>query len=399
MQFKRFKNCMLACLLCFGMIAFPVITYAEAAYLTNIRVIKADKLTRVIFSLTQSAPQQMTLLGPDRIAVDFDNTQLAEHLKNLRLPTDEVQAIKSENLPTQKLRLILVVKANANAVMMPKAQSNRYVLDIDTKNVIKMGSEKISRVISTPVFTSIMNVKPVLQASKKHYVTTIVIDAGHGGKDPGAVGARGIKEKEVVLAIAKKLAEYINQQPNMHAVLTRDGDYFVPLRDRLKLARKGKADLFMSIHADSYFNNSATGASVYTLSHRGATSEAARWLAKRENDSELGGADLNELGSQNVLLRSVLIDLAQAATTTDSLRLGSSILNAFDVFTKLSRSRVEQAPFVVLKSPDIPSVLVETGYISNPHEELRLRDAKYQAQLARALFNGIHSYLKKYPTG
>ena len=225
---------------------------------------------------------------------------------------------------------------------------------------------------------------------------TVMIDPGHGGKDTGAIGARGTQEKDVVLQIAKQLADLINQTPNMHAVLTRDGDYFVTLHNRLVYARKNKADIYISIHADSYFNNWASGASVYALSKNGATSIAARWLARRDNYSELGGVSLSELNDQSPLLRSVLIDLAQTVTVTDSMRLGGVLLDAMDNVTMLHYSRVEQAPFMVLKSPDIPSVLVETRFISNPAEETRLRDKKYQHKMAMSLFNGIRHYQKKY---
>lgn len=240
-----------------------------------------------------------------------------------------------------------------------------------------------------------------VHAAKTHvthpHLFTVVIDAGHGGRDPGAIGPLGAKEKEVVLAIAKRLAKLLNQQKGMHAILTREGDDFVGLRDRLRLARKGKADLFMSIHADSYFNNHARGMSVYALSRRGATSEAAHWLAKRENNSELGGVDLKELADQSYLLRSVLIDLAQTATITDSLRLGHAILdNLQRAAIRLHYSRVEQAPFMVLKSPDIPSILVETGFISNPSEEKRLRDKKHQEEIAQGLLQGLRHYINHY---
>jgi len=199
-----------------------------------------------------------------------------------------------------------------------------------------------------------------------------------------------------VLAIAKRLAKLIDQRSHLRVELTRDGDYFVTLRKRLDIAHKNKAALFVSIHADSYFDNSSNGASVYTLSRRGATSEAARWLAKSENYSELQGVDFNDLDTKDTLVRSVLIDLAQTATITDSVRLGTTLLDALDDVTRLHRSRVEQAPFVVLKSPEFPSVLVETGFISNQHEELRLRDPQYQNKIAEAIYAGIHQYLKKY---
>lgn len=234
-------------------------------------------------------------------------------------------------------------------------------------------------------------------AVTKPSVFTVVIDAGHGGKDPGACGPRGVKEKTIVLSITQKLAAEINSHPNMHAVLTRDGDYYVPLRGRLKLARKGNADIFIAIHADASFSNDdALGASVYVLSERGASSEAARWLAQRDNYSEIGDVEFNSLSDHDPMLRSVLVDLAQTATIQDSLRLGTRVLDALDHISALHYSRVERAPFVVLKSPDIPSILVETGFITNPVEEKRLIDPAYQAQLAHALWKGVNRYFLRY---
>lgn len=228
--------------------------------------------------------------------------------------------------------------------------------------------------------------------AKKQRQFTIVIDAGHGGKDTGALGANGGKEKTIVLGIAKRLAELINQSTDMRALLTRDGDYFVPLRQRMKLARKDDADLFVAIHADAYFEPNARGASVYALSTRAATSEAARWLAQKDNYSELDGVELNELHDRSKLLRSVLIDMAQTATIQDSLRLGNRVLDALDDVSSLHYKHVEQAPFMVLRSPDIPSILIETGFISNPKEEKRLTDPQYQEKLAQAILKGLKSY-------
>jgi len=233
-----------------------------------------------------------------------------------------------------------------------------------------------------------------LSIKKRPFI--VVVDAGHGGKDTGAIGFYKTREKDIVLSIATQLAALINQQPHMRAVMTRKGDYFVPLANRLILTRKDDADLFIAIHADSYFNTRASGASVFALSQRGATTVAARWLSDRDNHSELDGVELNQLNDKSPLLRSVLIDLAQTVTIRDSLRFGNSILDSLENMTKLHASHVEQAPFMVLKSPDIPSILVETGFISNGAEELRLRDPVYQHKLALALFNGIRLYQKKY---
>jgi N-acetylmuramoyl-L-alanine amidase len=227
-------------------------------------------------------------------------------------------------------------------------------------------------------------------------ITTIVIDAGHGGKDPGTIGSKGSKEKDIVLAIALRLAALINKETNMRAILTRSQDQFVYLRKRLKLARKGKADIFISLHADSFLNDQSSGVSVYALSAHGASSEAARWLAQRENYSELGGAELNSLGNKNIILRSILMDLAQSATIADSLRLGHKVLKALDKVAKLHTEVVDQAPFVVLKSPDIPSILIETGYLSNPMDEEHLRDKVYRGKLAQAILSGIRAYVTNH---
>lgn len=229
-------------------------------------------------------------------------------------------------------------------------------------------------------------------AVKKPRLFTIVIDAGHGGHDTGAIGPSGTREKAVVLAVAKRLAALINRSGNMRAILTRSGDYYVNLRQRLKLARKDDADLFVAIHADAHYDRIARGASVFTLSQHGATTEAARWLAQKENYSEIGDVAFNELQDRSPVLRSVLIDMSQTVTTQDSARLGESMLNALHAVTTLHFKQVERAPFVVLKSPDIPSVLIETGFISNPKEEKKLADPRYQQMLAKAILNGLQKY-------
>lgn len=192
----------------------------------------------------------------------------------------------------------------------------------------------------------------------------------------------------------KKLAQEINQQPHMRAVLTRQGDYFVPLYGRLKLTRKGDADLFVAIHADAHFNSSAKGASVYILSTRGASTVAAKWLAQRENHEELDDINLTSLKDQSSMLRSVLIDLAQTKTAEDSMQLGNKVLDALEDISPVHYRHVESAPFLVLKSPDIPSILVETGFLSNPQEEQRLANPAYQAKIAKALRVGIMAYVR-----
>jgi len=222
----------------------------------------------------------------------------------------------------------------------------------------------------------------------------VVIDAGHGGKDPGAMGSYSVREKTVVLAIAKRLKTLIDATPGMKGVLTRRGDYFIQLRQRLNMARKYNADIFVAVHADAYRHRWATGASIYALSLRGASSEAARWLAEKENTSELGGVKLT---NKTQMLREVLLDLSQTATINASLILGNTVLAQLGHITKLHHDSVEQAPFVVLKSPDIPSILVESGFISNPGEARKLSSPHYQQQLARAIFEGIKRYFRQRP--
>lgn len=224
---------------------------------------------------------------------------------------------------------------------------------------------------------------------------TVVLDAGHGGEDPGAIGRRGSYEKNVTLSIAKRLQKKIDAEPNMRAVLTRNGDYFVPLQKRVAIARRVQGDLFVSIHADAFVRPEAHGSSVYVLSERGASSSAAKWLAQKENDADLiGGVNL---ARQDGHLARTLLDLSQTATINDSLKLGSAVLKALGGVNRLHKPQVEQAGFAVLRAPDIPSILVETAFISNPDEEQRLNDNAYQDKMAEAVMRGIRQYVKSNP--
>jgi N-acetylmuramoyl-L-alanine amidase len=224
---------------------------------------------------------------------------------------------------------------------------------------------------------------------------TVAIDAGHGGEDPGAIGAHGTREKDVTLAIARRLKEHIDRIDNMRAVLIRDGDYFLPLHERVARARRHQADLFVSIHADAFLKPTARGSSVYALSERGASSAAAKWLARKENEADLiGGVNIDV---KDAYLKQTLIDLAQTATIADSLKLGRAVLDELGGVNTLHKPHVEQAGFAVLKAPDIPSILVETAFISNPEEEKKLNDDAYQDRMAAALANGIKRYFDKNP--
>jgi N-acetylmuramoyl-L-alanine amidase len=231
--------------------------------------------------------------------------------------------------------------------------------------------------------------------SKMARLSTIVIDPGHGGEDPGALGRPGSREKDVTLIIARRLKALVDAEPEMRALLTRDSDYYLPLQMRVEKARRVKADLFVSIHADAFLKPNARGSSVFALSGRRATSEAAQWLAKKENDADLiGGVNLDVKDKH---LAQTLLDLSQTATMDHSLRLGNAVLGELGQVNTLHKARVEQASFAVLKAPDVPSILVETAFISNPDEEARLNDVEYQERLARAILAGIKRYIEKYP--
>jgi N-acetylmuramoyl-L-alanine amidase len=238
--------------------------------------------------------------------------------------------------------------------------------------------------------------KPLKQARPGQKIITIAVDAGHGGEDPGARGSKGSHEKNITLAIARKLKQQIDAEDNMQAILIRDGDYFVPLGDRVKKARAAKADLFISIHADSFINSTARGSSVFALSERGATSAGARYLAKKENAVDLiGGVAID---TRDMDLARTLLDLSQTATIHDSIRLGKGVLGRIAKINTLHSKYVEQAAFAVLKSPDIPSILVETAFISNPEEEARLNDDAYQDKLVNAILMGVKSYIATNPS-
>jgi N-acetylmuramoyl-L-alanine amidase len=224
---------------------------------------------------------------------------------------------------------------------------------------------------------------------------TIVLDPGHGGEDPGAVGRGGSHEKNVTLSVARRLKEKIDATPNMRSVLTRDGDYFIPLQQRVQKARRVQADLFVSVHADAFIKSTARGSSVFVLSETGASSSAARWLANKENSADLvGGVNL---GVKDPYLARTLLDLSQTATINDSLKLGKDVLGELGRINTLHKGQVEQAGFAVLKAPDIPSILIETAFISNPEEEARLNDEAYQDRMAEAILKGIRRYFAKNP--
>jgi N-acetylmuramoyl-L-alanine amidase len=346
------------------------------------RLWAAPDQTRVVFDI--SAPVQhsvFTLRNPDRLVIDLTDAKLAGRLKNLDFTKGLVKDIRSAPRDGHDLRVVLDLKAAVQPksfVLKPNRKyGNRLVIDLEPKQARR-----------APVKTA--------KADKsKARDVVIAIDAGHGGEDPGATGPRGTHEKDVVLAIARRLEALVQKTPGIRPLMIRDGDYYVGLRKRIQIARKNKADIFISIHADASRSRRAHGATVYALSQHGASSEAARLLAERENASDfVGGVSL---GDKDDLLAKVLVDLSQTGTIEASLELGKDVLSQLEEVGAVHKRRVNQAGFVVLKSPDIPSILVETAYISNPRGERRLRSARYQQKLARSIMRGVDVYLAQNP--
>lgn len=339
------------------------------------------------------------LTNPDRLVIDFDNTGLKTSLDNVSLGALPVSSMRTSVSSEKTLRVVFDLKSKQHpqihVLPADKWQPWRLAITFDNLTSKPVSTAQTTAHKTPPAVSSSPSLSA--KATYKPRMVVIVIDPGHGGKDPGAHGKYGTREKDVVLGIARQLKYLVDKQPGMRAVLTRNGDYYIDLRRRLAIARKDSADLFVSIHADAFSNRYSRGASVYALSQRGGTSEAARWLAAKENYSELGGVDLGDLDDKNGMVRSVLIDLSQTATIGASLELGGGVLRNMGQMTRLHHQTVEQAQFVVLKSLDIPSILIETGFISNPQEEANLRNPGYQAKLAKAIFLGIQSYLSKHP--
>lgn len=406
--------------------------FSQANTLTNAKILEQNQL---VFQLTEPFKYHyFSLLAPERLVIDFDKTALKMDLSHMALGSLPVNSIRTSVSAAKTLRVVL----DLQSALKPKLQllppdhglSWRLLVSFSSATMVNTNTVKTPAVLKTPVSSmaaamrphapvfadktpvqktpakaaakvnasaSTLKPKVNIKASYRPRPVIIVIDPGHGGKDPGAHGKQGTREKNVVLGIAKRLQAEINRHPGMHAVLTRNGDYYIDLRQRLRIARKDSADMFISIHADAFIQSSSSGVSVFALSEHGATSEAARWLAAKENYSELGGVDLNGLDDKNGMVRSVLIDLSQTATISASLELGTDVLHSLGQVTRLHHHSVEQAPFMVLKSPDIPSILIETGFISNPAEEAKLRSPAYQAQLAKAISLGAQNYFEQHP--
>ena len=374
-----------------------------ASVLQAIRITAQTHSARIVLEVKgQLNYQTLTLNSPDRLVIDLPNTTTAFNPQQLNYPKKLIRNVRFGSQNDSNLRIVFDLQQAAKNRVYVLGHTNqgmrRLVADLSIPNQVVTETKQQPQPplpVSRKMEFSKENPVPIMTVPKEKMRDVVVtIDPGHGGKDPGAIGANGTREKNVVLAISQELVEQINRQPGMHAVLTREGDYYIGLRQRLTAARKHNADLFIAIHADAYNKRDSIGASVFALSPHGASSEAARWLAERENHSELGDVPLND---KSLMLRSVLLDLSQTATIIDSLHLGDQVLHNLRNMTKLHNLKVEQAPFMVLKSPDIPSILIETGFITNPEEEIKLSDPHYRETLASAITNGIKSYFWAHP--
>ena len=377
----------------------------------SVRLWRAPDNTRLVFDL--SGPVQhsvFTLSAPDRLVIDINGATLAAPLK-VATSNTPISSVRSAQRTPTDLRVVVDLKKSVTPksfTLAPNAQyGNRLVVDLydqEADAIAAMAPTPPPTPVQTPATTPAVPVTPTQPAIKLPPVPSgkrdivIAIDAGHGGEDPGASGSRGQHEKDIVLQIAQELQRQINTEKGFRAELTRTGDYFIPLRKRTEIARKKGADLFVSIHADAAPSKAAFGASVFALSDRGATSETARWLADTENRSDLiGGAGNVSLDDKDRMLAGVLLDLSMTATLSSSLNVGQKVLGNMGRITSLHKQRVEQAGFMVLKSPDIPSILVETGFISNASEAAKLASRSHQQALARSIHTGVRQFFQQNP--
>lgn len=382
-------------------LAAPVLSPAEGPVgINKVRVWPAPDNTRLVFDVSAPVQHQLNTF-PDRIEVDVRNAALLSLLPTVDAKKSLFTDIRSMTLD-DTVRIVITLKDRVRVksfVLGPNQQyGHRLVIDFfpgATQETVKETVAEVSKpaaVLPPPSAPAHKRAAASKPSPARDFV--IAIDAGHGGDDPGATGPDGTMEKDIVLSIARRLETLIRKEPGMRPVMIRGGDYYVSLRKRIAKAREHKADLFISIHADAAEDSDAHGSSVYTLSERGATNEAARWLAERENAADLvGGVSLDD---KDDLLASVLLDLSQTATSEASMKVAQHVLDGLRQVGRVHRRGVEQAGFVVLKSPDIPSILVETAYISNPNEEKKLRNGRYQQALAEAILNGVRGYVVKH---
>jgi len=359
---------------------------AEPVQVGGVRLWQSAEKLRLVFDISSPLEHKLfRLTNPDRVVVDLVNARTAGGQPVVKSSNGWLKRIRTAPRNGRDLRMVLDLSRSVTP--------SSFILKPNQKYGHRLVVDLIAKGSASPVTTpKSAKSRPVPRRGRD---VIVAIDAGHGGEDPGAIGKGKTREKDVVLSIARKLQALVNKEPGMRAVMIRDGDYYVGLRDRIKKARKHKADLFISIHADSFKKRSARGSSVFTLSSHGASSEAARWLAEKENAADLiGGVSLDD---KDDILASVLLDLSQTATIEASTTVAAKVLKQLGEVNKLHKPHVEQAGFAVLKSPDIPSILVETAFISNPREERNLKSTTHQKKLARAILSGVRSYFRKYP--
>lgn len=414
--------------------------FAGRTDIEGVRLWVAPDYTRLVFDVSGPVKHKVSSENHDqRIIIEIPQSQLSATTKSLNLKESPIASIETSVKNKTDVRIVLNLKSEFTSksfTLKPNQQyGDRLVVDLFNKktkveetnadadaeaviNQAKAAHEKLNEESSKKASVSssqtesakkeIVKSESLSDQPKKEDIKIVdsnslrpiivAIDAGHGGDDPGAAGPKNIKEKIVALQIAKKLADIINDTPGYKAVLTRKGDYFIELRQRPMIARKAKADLFVSIHADAFTDKAAKGASVFAVSDRGSTSEAARILADRENSADLiGGVGGVSLDDKDKVLAGVLLDLSSTASMSASLKVGGNVLKSMRSLTHLHSQQVEQAGFMVLKSPDMPSILVETGFISNPDEAIKLSTSAYQASLAKAIQKGIVQHFAANP--
>ena len=368
--------------------AIPVGARAAEARLSAVHLLTLANGARVTLDLSRvTGEKYVTLHHPFRAVIDLPQTRAKPGLR-LPLARGPLAGIRVGARPQGTLRLVLALHSPASV-----HASWTYSRARGPQLILTLGNSRALAAASPDAAPTPIHARHAPVDSGRDII--VAVDPGHGGQDPGAIGLHGTEEKNVTLAIGRLLAHRIDEQRGMRAVLTRRSDIFIPLRERMLIARRAKADLFVSIHADCVTDRLNAGATVYILTVRGASSEAARWLAERENDADLkGGVQLEDKSST---LASVLLNLSQSATIRESMTAARTVRASLDRSVPVRKADVQQAAFVVLKSPDIPSMLVETDYISDPAEELKLRNPGRQLKIADAIFRGIRGYFREHP--
>jgi N-acetylmuramoyl-L-alanine amidase len=378
--------------------AFALPFSVNATQIRTARLWRSDSKLRLVFDL--SGPVQyktFTLSAPERIIIDVSGARLEGDFSQLALENTPIKSIRSGHFGASDTRIVLdltsPVKLNSFLLGPDGSQGNRLVLDLGHDALARA---PVQLAAAAPLAKEPQTPLAAKDRSKRDIM--VVVDAGHGGKDPGAVGSKGEREKDVVLSIAQLLAKRLRREKGFDVRLVRNDDFFVPLRKRVDIAHKYNADMFISVHADAAPRLTASGASVFALSENGATSATARFMAQRENGADLIGAtSLLNLKDKDPMLAGVILDMSMNATIAASLELGHTVLGSLEGVTTLHQKRVEQAGFAVLKSPDVPSILVETGFISNSRDSQRLVTARHQQAVADGLFDGMKRYFERNP--